>query len=265
MKTALNDYRLYKKEVNRLLEIKNLSLTLEGEKGPVEILHDINLTLEDHLLYVFTGPNGGGKSSLAKVIMGIYPATKGQILLNGRDITNLTISERAQLGIGYAFQQPPRFKGMTVAELLLLSGGKDKFIVDCNLLNKVGLCPQDYLDREVDNSLSGGELKRIEIASLLARDLKLAIFDEPEAGIDLWSFSRLTETFRNLNAESDATLVLISHQERILNLADEIVLIADGTIGQRGGKDEIMPLIMSDAACDCRPICERIDENVECY
>jgi len=256
---------LYKKEVEFVLEIKNLSLTLEGEKGPVEILHDINLTLEDHLLYIFTGPNGGGKSSLAKVIMGIYQPTKGQILFDGRDITNLSVTERAQLGIGYAFQQPPRFKGLTVAELLLLAGGKDKYIVNCNLLNKVGLCPQDYLEREVDNSLSGGELKRIEIASLLARDLKLAIFDEPEAGIDLWSFSKLTDTFRNLREETDAALVIISHQERILNLADQIVLINDGTISQQGSKEEMLPLIMTEEVCECRPICERVDEDVKCY
>lgn len=246
-----------------MLEIKDLSLTLEGDKGAVEILHNINLMLEDHKLYVLTGPNGGGKSSLAKTIMGIYQPTSGQILLDGRDITQLGISERAQLGVGYAFQQPPRFKGLTVSDLLILAGGKDNF-VKCNLLNKVGLCPQDYLERDVDASLSGGELKRIEIATLLSRPLKVAIFDEPEAGIDLWSFSKLTETFQDLNNQSDSTIVIISHQERILNLADELILVADGAIREKGSKEQIWPLIMTNAACDCCTNCERTDINVEC-
>jgi Fe-S cluster assembly ATP-binding protein len=247
-----------------MLEIKNLSVTLEGKTGPVEILHDVNLKLEDHLLYVFTGPNGGGKSTLAKAIMGIYPATTGEIMLNGQDISSLSITERARLGVGYAFQQPPRFKGLTVGRMLEIACGKNRSCAECNQLYSVGLCPQDYVGREVDTSLSGGEVKRIEIATLLVRDLKVAIYDEPEAGIDLWSFSRLIETFNNLHAEFDTTIILISHQERIINLADEIILVADGTIKQKGKKDEIWPLIMKDAACSCRTSCnERVGENAE--
>ncbi|MDD3653348.1 MAG: ATP-binding cassette domain-containing protein [Desulfotomaculaceae bacterium] len=249
-----------------MLEIKNLSLTLEGDKGPVEILKDINLVLEDHMFYVFTGPNGGGKSSLAKVIMGIYQATTGSIVLDGVDITELGVTERARLGIGYAFQQPPRFKGLTVGELLQLAAGKGKQVKEYNLLLDVGLCPQDYIDREVDFSLSGGELKRIEIASLLARKLKLAIYDEPEAGIDLWSFSRLTETFQKINEKFDTTMILISHQERILSIADEIILIADGRIVEKGKRANIWPLIMEEVSCiNCDECTEGTDEVAECY
>ena len=247
-----------------MLEIKNLSLTLEGEKGPVEILEDINLTLQDHKLYVFTGPNGGGKSSLAKVIMGIYRPTGGKIILDGEDITALGVTERSRLGIGYAFQQPPRFKGLKVRELIQIAAG-NKPIEGCSCLADVGLCPEDYLDRDVDSSLSGGELKRIEIATLLARSLKVAIYDEPEAGIDLWSFSRLRETFQELHNKYDTTIVLISHQERILSLADEIVLIAGGTIREQGSRDDMWPVIM-DKSCGGRKICPGAgDENVECF
>ncbi|MDD2553320.1 MAG: ATP-binding cassette domain-containing protein [Desulfotomaculaceae bacterium] len=242
-----------------MLEIKDLSVSLEGRNGPVEILRNINLTLEDHLLYVFTGPNGGGKSTLAKAIMGIYPAAAGKILLNGQDITSLSITERACLGVGYAFQQPPRFKGLTVGKMLEIACGKNRTCEDCNYLYSVGLCPQDYIGREVDTSLSGGEVKRIEIATLLARDLKVAIYDEPEAGIDLWSFSRLIETFNNLHEQYDTTIILISHQERIINLADEIILVADGGIKEKGRKEEVWPLIMQDATCTCRGDCnERV-------
>ena len=249
-----------------MLEIKGLSVTLKGKTGPVEILHDVNLKLEDHLLYVFTGPNGGGKSTLAKAIMGIYPATSGAILLNGQDITKLSITERAHLGVGYAFQQPPRFKGLTVGKMLEIASGKDRTCGDCNFLYSVGLCPQDYVGRDVDSSLSGGEVKRIEIATLLVRELKVAIYDEPEAGIDLWSFNRLIETFNNLHVQFDTTIILISHQERIINLADEIILIADRTVKEKGKKDEIWPLIMKDAACSCRGTCdERVGENAKQY
>lgn len=242
-----------------MLEIIELSVTLEGKNGPVEILRDINLKLEDHLLYVFTGPNGGGKSTLAKAIMGIYPVSAGKILLNGQDITSLDITERARLGIGYSFQQPPRFKGLTVGKMMEIACGKKRTCADCNYLFNVGLCPQDYINREIDSSLSGGELKRIEIATLLARNLKVAIYDEPEAGIDLWSFSRLIETFNNLHQDYDTTIILISHQERIIQLADEIILVADGNVKQKGKKEEIWPLIMQDYTCTCRADCnERV-------
>ncbi len=249
-----------------MLEIKDLSLTVEGDKGPVQILKNINLSLERNKLYVFTGPNGGGKSSLAKVIMGIYQPTGGQILLDGQEITNMTVYERARLGLGYAFQQPPRFKGITVSQLLQLAAGTDKSIKGCGYLADVGLCAHDYLDREIDASLSGGELKRIEIATLLARELKVAMYDEPEAGIDLWSFSKLTETFQNVHKKYDTTLVIISHQERILNLADEIILVADGTIKEHGKKDNMWPLIMNDIGCTYFDNCAERDENsADCY
>ncbi|MFZ5754296.1 MAG: ABC transporter ATP-binding protein [Bacillota bacterium] len=248
-----------------MLELKDVSLTIEGEKGAVEILHNINLTLEDRRFYVITGPNGGGKSSLAKLLMGIYRPTYGRIILDGQDITDLGITERARLGVGYAFQQPPRFKGLTVKELLQLAGGKNSFGNVCNYLFDVGLCPQDYQDREVDASLSGGELKRIEIATLLARKLKVALYDEPEAGIDLWSFSRLTETFKTMHKKYATTMIIISHQERILSLADEIIMIAEGSVKQKGTKEQIWPLIMDEAGCACSKDCiERADNNAEC-
>lgn len=249
-----------------MLELKKISLSLNGENGKVEILKDINLTLEDNRLYVFTGPNGGGKSSLAKVIMGIFQPTTGKILFNGQDITHLSITERARLGIGYAFQQPPRFKGITVRKLLNLSSGKNDDNKNYLHLLDVGLCPQDYLEREINTSLSGGEIKRIEIASLLSRKLQLAIYDEPEAGIDLWSFGQLIEVFKNIHQRNVLTMVIISHQERILNLADEIILIADGQIKEKGGKELIWPIIMDEVSCKCRPTCgERKDFEVECY
>jgi Fe-S cluster assembly ATP-binding protein len=247
-----------------MLELKNISLVHEDEHGTAKILDDINLTLEDNRFYVITGPNGGGKSSLAKVIMGIYQSTSGQILLDGQDITKMPIDERAKLGIGYAFQQPPRFKGISVADLLKLSRDKETASSGYNYLYDVGLCPKDYLDREINASLSGGELKRIEIASLLNRHLKVTIFDEPEAGIDLWSFSRLTETFRKLHAKYNSITVIISHQEKILNLADEIILIADGHIQEKGEKEKLLPMILK--GCDCQKEClERGDSTDECY
>ncbi len=249
-----------------MLEINNLTLTVQGDTKPFTILDDISLTMKDHALYVITGPNGGGKSTLAKAIMGIMPATSGSIVLDGQDITGMTTSERAQAGIGYAFQQPPRFKGMTIQELLTIAAGEYHFDRLCSLLYDVGLCPQDYLEREMDASLSGGELKRIEIATLLARKPKIAIYDEPEAGIDLWSFSRLTETFRNIHQKFDTTIVLISHQERILSLADEIILIADGKIKEKGSKDLIWPMIMDEVACTCGANCaEGSEHSADCY
>lgn len=247
-----------------MLELKNISLVVEGEKEPVRVLENINLILEEHRFYVITGPNGGGKSSLAKIIMGIYQPTAGQILLDGEDITNLGIAERARRGIGYAFQQPPRFKGITVADLLRLSTHGQKEIMNCNFLHDVGLCPKDYVDREINASLSGGELKRIEIASLLSRSLKVAVYDEPEAGIDLWSFSRLTETFRNNHNKRHSTTVIISHQERILELADEIILLSDGKIQEQGDKSQMLSQLL--AACNCSKDClERGEAFDECH
>lgn len=249
-----------------MLEIKDLSLIVEGGKGSVEILRNINLTLEDNKFYVFTGPNGGGKSSLAKIIMGIYKPTTGKIILDGQDITDLDITERAGLGMGYAFQHPPRFKGLTVEKLLQISGGNRNVLECCSFLYDVGLCAQDYVGREVDNSLSGGELKRIEIATLLARNLKIAVYDEPEAGIDLWSFSKLIETFRTVHAKQNGITIIISHQERILALADEIILLAGGVVKEQGSREVMLPKLMSDLDRACPKTCaERSEGNVECY
>lgn len=226
-----------------MLELKNVSFAVEGKN----ILNDITMNIKDNQFTVITGPNGGGKSTLAKIIMGIEKPTSGKILFNGIDITNMSVDERAKLKIGYAFQQPPRFKGMSVRHLLTLAHGKE---LDedacCNYLSAVGLCAKDYLDREVDSSLSGGEVKRIEIATILARDVELSIFDEPEAGIDLWSFAKLVETFQHLQETSKQSIILISHQERIMQLADEIIIVENGKIKQRGTKNEILPSLMSE-------------------
>jgi len=241
-----------------MLKMTNVSVSLDGDKGQVQILKDINLTLEEKKIYVMTGPNGGGKSSIAKAIMGIYQPTGGEILLDGTDITRLEISERARLGIGYAFQQPPRFKGLKVRELLKLAAGPDNPINQCDLLYDVGLCAQDYLDREINAGFSGGELKRIEIATILARNLKIALFDEPEAGIDLWSFQRLTETFENMNEKYKTTIVIISHQERILRLAHQVILVADGRISEITSQKKILDDIERlDSDCRCRANCNR--------
>ena len=235
-----------------MLEIKNLAFSVEDEKGRQTILDDLSLTIPTGSLVVVTGPNGGGKTTLAKAIMGLIPLNGGQILYNGTDITDMTITERARLGIGYGFQQPPRFKGIRVRDLMDLAAGRKLSHGECcTYLTEVGLCAKDYLDREVDTSLSGGEVKRIEIASVLARGCELMIFDEPEAGIDLWSFSRLTETFQALHKKSDATLIIISHQERIIQLADEIVLVADGKVKEQGSKDVMFPKIIGAAVTSC--------------
>ncbi|MGI6144708.1 MAG: ATP-binding cassette domain-containing protein [Clostridia bacterium] len=241
-----------------MLQLKNITYIPEGDKDANPVLQDINLTLERNRFYVITGPNGGGKSSLAKIIMGIYQPTSGKIFFEGQDITELSITERASLGIGYAFQQPPRFKGITVEELLRLSTRKNGQSSDgngagCNFLYDVGLCPKDYEQREVNASLSGGELKRIEIASLLSRNCRLAIFDEPEAGIDLWSFSRLTEIFTNLKKKDGTCTVIISHQERILALADEVIVLAEGQVKEKGDKEDLLDGIIN--RCDCRKDC----------
>ena len=236
-----------------MLELQNICYRVSTPEGEQDILKNVSVTIPDHKLVVFTGPNGGGKTTLAKIIMGLVRPTSGRVLYNGEDVTELSITERARRGISYGFQQPPRFKGITVHDLLLLAAGKEQLSKDkcCAYLTKVGLCANDYLDREVDVSLSGGEVKRIEIATILARSAGLMIFDEPEAGIDLWSFSRLTETFRQLHDEKSATLVVISHQERIIDLADEIVMLSNGQIARHGTKEEIMPNILADTGGVC--------------
>lgn len=235
-----------------MLEIKNLSFNVESNNEELGIINDVSLSFERGKLIVITGPNGGGKSTIAKLIMGIEKATSGQIILDGEDITNLSITERAKKGIGYAFQQPPRIKGMTVENLLTLAHGKPLSTdVCCQYLTDVGLCSKDYLNREVDNSLSGGEMKRIEIATLFARDLKVSIFDEPEAGIDLWSFGKLNESFKKIHEESNQTIIIISHQERILELADEIIVLQDGSVKSHGTKEAILPVIMCQVNSSC--------------
>lgn len=233
-----------------MLELKGLSYQVEDNGGQTDILRGIDLTIPDNKFVVITGPNGGGKTTLAKAIMGLVKTTGGQILWNGTDITGLSITERAKLGISYGFQQPPRFKGLKVRDLLELASGNKKLTRDecCSYLNRVGLCAADYVDREVDTSLSGGEVKRIEIATILARPGGLLIFDEPEAGIDLWSFAKLTETFRMLHGRGENTIIVISHQERIIDLADEIVMISGGKVVRQGPKQEIMPHILADPA-----------------
>ena len=228
-----------------MLELKNIVFNADNDGKNVGILRDISLTVGDNKFVVITGPNGGGKSTLAKVVAGIVKNNSGQIIFDGEDITEKSITERAKMGIGFAFQQPVRFKGMTVIDLLRIAAGKNLSVSEaCEYLSEVGLCAKDYIDREIIASLSGGELKRIEIATVLARDVKLALFDEPEAGIDLWSFSNLIRIFENMRKDRRGrSIIVISHQERILNIADEIVVIADGKIVKQGDKDIILPEI----------------------
>jgi len=239
-----------------MLELKNVSVSAGGQaEGEVEIIYNVSLTLQKKKIYVVTGPNGGGKTSLAKAIMGIYPVRCGSIYLDGEDITGNSITERAGKGIGYAFQSPTRFKGLRVRDFLAIAAGQDDEKTLYSLLVDVGLCAQDYIDRELNAGFSGGELKRVEIASILARKLRVALFDEPEAGIDLWSFQKLTETFRRLNEMSDTTIVIISHQERILRLADEVILISGGRISEITSPDKILGEIdYTSPDCVC-PVC----------
>lgn len=234
-----------------MLELKGLSFEVEENGSSLEIIKDLDLTIEDNKFTVITGPNGGGKSTLAKLVAGLKKPTSGKIIYNGTDITDMSITERAKLGIGYAFQQPVRFKGLRVIDLLKLASEKDiKFNEACAYLAEVGLCARDYINREVNASLSGGELKRIEIATILAREPKFALFDEPEAGIDIWSFQNLTRIFENMRKENNSrSVVIISHQERILRIADEIVVLTDGKITKKGSVDEVLPGILgTDAA-----------------
>jgi len=226
-----------------MLELKNISFSIQGEK---DILKNISLIIEDSKFVVITGPNGGGKSTLAKIIAGIEKPTSGQILLDGKDITNMSITDRARAGISFAFQQPIRFKGVTVKDLITLASGKEiSAATACEYLSEVGLCARDYIDREVNGSLSGGELKRIEIATVMARKTKISLFDEPEAGIDLWSFKNLIDVFEKMHQEIHGAIVIISHQERILNIADDIVVIANGGILKQGSKDTILPGLLN--------------------
>ena len=233
-----------------MLELKNLSFSVDDGGVQKEIIHDLSITIDNGKFVVITGPNGSGKSTLARLIMGIEKPTSGKIFFDGQDITDMGITERARLGVSFAFQQPVRFKGIRVIDLLRLASGKEINISDaCDYLSEVGLCARDYINREINSSLSGGELKRIEIATLLARQTKLSVFDEPEAGIDLWSFQNLIRIFENMRRDiADSSIVIISHQERILNIADEIVLLAGGSIKKTGAVSEVLPELIGTTA-----------------
>ncbi len=233
-----------------MLELQNVSYQVNDDSEDKEILKDVSIKVCDHLVVV-TGPNGGGKSTLAKIIAGIIKPSSGEIILDGEDITELSVTERARKGISFAFQQPVRFKGLTVIDMIRLAAGKEITIAEaCNYLSEVGLCAKDYIHREINASLSGGEVKRIEIAMVLARGTKFSIFDEPEAGIDLWSFQNLIQVFEKMYQRIKGSVLVISHQERILNIADRIIVIADGNVANEGSREEIMPKLMkSDIAC----------------
>ena len=241
-----------------MLELKDVSYIVKDENGEDKaILKNINLKIDERFVAI-TGPNGGGKSTLAKIIAGIYQPTGGQILFDGEDITDMSITDRAKKGISFAFQQPVRFKGLTVKDLITLAAGKQISVTEaCGYLSEVGLCARDYINREVNASLSGGELKRIEIALIIARSTKLSVFDEPEAGIDLWSFNNLIKVFERMHEKTQGSILIISHQERILNIADRIIVIADGEIRESGTKEEIMPSVLGSGAP-----CSVLTENI---
>ncbi len=238
-----------------MLELKNVSYFRDNK----QILDNISLKIDNSKLVAITGPNGSGKSTLAKIIMGILKPDSGSIFFDGKDITNIGITDRAKLGIGFAFQQPVKFKGLTVRDLIELSSGNTINVSEaCNYLSDVGLCAKDYLNREVSNSLSGGELKRIEIAMLAAKKSKLTVFDEPEAGIDLWSFNSLISVFEKMHSEiSNSSIVIISHQEKILNIADEIILLVDGKVKAVGQKEEVLPLLLKNTQKPCKVMLEK--------
>ena len=243
-----------------MLELKNISFDVADDKGQKEIIKNLSLTIDDHKFVVITGPNGGGKSTLAKLIAGIEKPTSGSIILNGEDITDKSITERAKMGISFAFQQPVRFKGIRVLDLLRIAAGKNLSVADaCQYLSEVGLCARDYVKREVNASLSGGELKRIEIATVLARSTQLSVLDKPEAGIDLWSFQSLIKVFERMRKITNGSIMIISHQERILDIADEIVVIANGTISKQGPKDEILPELLGTASAVNS--CDRLEKG----
>lgn len=239
-----------------MLELKDIKFSVTDDNGNVKnIINGINLIIDESKFVAITGPNGSGKSTLAKLIVGIFKPTSGQIFYNGMDITDMSISDRAKLGISFAFQQPVRFKGIKVIDLLRMASGKQLSISEaCEYLSEVGLCARDYISREVDGSLSGGELKRIEIATIIARKTELSVFDEPEAGIDLWSFNSLIKVFEKMQHKNKNSILIISHQERILDIADEIVLLTDGLIKAHGSKEEIMPLVLGNN----NGICEKL-------
>lgn len=237
-----------------MLELIDVGFRTEEGK---DILKSINLKIEDRFVAI-TGPNGSGKSTLAKIIVGIYKPTSGKIMFNGTDITDMSIPERAALGISFAFQQPVRFKGLKVKDILSIASGGEKSITECcNLLSEVGLCARDYIDRDLDQSLSGGEMKRIEIATLLARNTELNIFDEPEAGIDLWSFQNLIRVFEKMNEKTKGSILIISHQERILNIADKIVFLKNGTVDRYENKDSILPMLLSESSA-CKVLTDKM-------
>ena len=232
-----------------MLELENISFSADSDGGEKEIIKNISLKIDESFV-VITGPNGGGKSTLAKIIAGIVTPTSGRILLDGEDITGLSVTERARRGVSFAFQQPVHFKGLTVYDLIGLAAGKPIGINEaCEYLSQVGLCARDYINREVNSSLSGGELKRIEIATVLARSTKLTIFDEPEAGIDLWSFSMLIKRFEEIHREKKECLILISHQEKIINMADKIMVIEDGEVKKYGTKEDVFPTLFQQEKC----------------
>lgn len=244
-----------------MLRLQNVSFEAAAENGTTEIIKNINLTVEDGKFSVITGPNGGGKSTLAKLIAGIEKPTSGRIYFNDEDITDMDISQRARMGIGYAFQQPVRFKGITVKDLIRLASGKQLSVSDaCSYLSEVGLCARDYIDREVNASLSGGEVKRIEIATVLARKSSLSIFDEPEAGIDLWSFQNLIQVFEKMREEnSNSSILVISHQERILNIADELIVMSGGRIIKQGDRESVMPSLLGTDSVAV--VCNKLSEG----